>query len=341
MSTLKYVFNRILWSIFVLVGLSMLIFFVARIIPGDPAVLALGTTASESALELYREENHLNKAIPVQYYYWFKGALTGDLGDSAQTKRPVAQDIAEYLPATLELIFIAAILEIFFGILFGVLSARRSGGLIDNTVRVTSYLGIATPSFVWAILFMLLFCYVLQILPTIGRISSHMAAPSHITGFFILDGLLSGNTAAAWDTFKHLLMPSVALSLAGIAQSARITRTSMLENMSKDFVGAEISSGIPMRRVMMSYVLRPSATPTVAIISLDIAAMLGNAFLVEQIFSYPGISKYGMTAILTKDLNAIVGVVMIIGITFLLVNILVDVLAAYLDPRIRYQGGAE
>ena len=341
MSTFKFIINRVLWSVFVLVGLSMLIFFIARIIPGDPAILALGSTASEQALDLYREENHLNESIPVQYFYWLKDAVKGDLGDSAQTKRPVSQDIAEYLPATLELIFFAAIFEIFFGIMFGVLSARRSGGVIDNTVRVTSYLGIATPSFVWAILFMLLFCYVLHLLPTIGRLSSTLATPQHITGFYILDSLLTGNAVAAWDTFKHLIMPSVALSLAGIAQSARITRTSMLDNMSKDFVGAEISAGIPMRRVLMSYVLRPSATPTVAIISLDIAAMLGNAFLVEQIFSYPGISKYGMSSILTKDLNSIVGVVMIIGITFLLVNIVVDIIAAYLDPRIRLQGGAK
>ena len=206
---------------------------------------------------------------------------------------------------------------------------------MDNTIRVTSYLGIATPSYVWAIFFMLIFCFWIPILPTIGRISSGMPKISTITGFYIIDGLLTGNPAVSWDAFKHLIMPGTALALTGIAQSARITRSSMLDNMSKDFVGAEISSGIPMKKVMWQYVLRPSATPSVSIIALDIAAMLGNAFVVEQVFSYPGISKYCLNAILNKDLNAIVGVVMVIGVAFLVVNILVDIISGFLDPRNR------
>jgi len=192
---------------------------------------------------------------------------------------------------------------------------------------------------VWAILFMLGFAYIWQILPAIGRID--VPKPPFVTGFLLIDSLLAGNGAAFWDTIKHLLMPGTALALAGTAQAARITRTSMVETLNKDFVGSEIAAGIPMRRVIMQYVLRPSATPTVSIIALDIAAMLGNAFLVEVIFNYPGISKYGINAILNKDLNAIVAVVLVIGLTFLVVNILVDIIAAYLDPRIRLQGGDE
>lgn len=233
------------------------------------------------------------------------------------------------------MILFAAVLEIVCGIGLGVACARRSGGILDNTIRVTSYLGIATPSYVWAIFFMLIFCFWIPILPTIGRISSGMPKISTITGFYIIDGLLTGNPAVSWDAFKHLIMPGTALALTGIAQSARITRSSMLDNMSKDFVGAEISSGIPMKKVMWQYVLRPSATPSVSIIALDIAAMLGNAFVVEQVFSYPGISKYCLNAILNKDLNAIVGVVMVIGVAFLVVNILVDIISGFLDPRNR------
>lgn len=334
---LIFILKRLGWSIFVLFGLSILIFLIARVIPGDPAVMALGPRATQEALEQYREENHLNESLPVQYGYWLSGAVRGNFGTSTQTRRLVSQDIKEFLPATLELIFFAAVLEVVFGILLGVLSARKPGGALDNVVRVTSYLGIATPAFVWAILFMLLFAFVWPILPVIGRYS--LARPATYTGFMLVDTLLAGQPAAFWDVLKHLIMPGTALALTGIAQAARITRTNMIENMSKDFMGAEVAAGIPMRKVLMSYVLRPSATPTVSIIALDIAAMLGNAFLVEVIFNYPGISKYGINAILNKDLNAIVAVVLIIGVTFLVVNILVDIIASYLDPRIRLQGG--
>ena len=274
MSGLKYVLKRLLQSIIVLLGLSVLIFCIARVIPGDTATMALGSTASEEAKENYREQHHLNDPLPIQYMYWIRDAVQGNFGNSTQTKRAVSDDIADFLPATLELILFAAVLEIVCGIGLGVACARRSGGILDNTIRVTSYLGIATPSYVWAIFFMLIFCFWIPILPTIGRISSGMPKISTITGFYIIDGLLTGNPAVSWDAFKHLIMPGTALALTGIAQSARITRSSMLDNMSKDFVGAEISSGIPMKKVMWQYVLRPSATPSVSIIALDIAAML-------------------------------------------------------------------
>lgn len=331
----KFIVHRLLWSIFVLFGLSILIFGIARIIPGDTATMALGTRATVEAKEAYQEKHHLNDPVPVQYVYWLKDAVSGDFGDSTQTKRPVVQDVKEYLPATLELILFAAILEIFGGVILGVLSARYEGGWFDNFIRVVSYLGIATPSFVWAILFMLIFSYKFPIMPTIGRLDSSIAEPTAVTGFMILDSMIAGNTRAAFSAFQHLVMPAAALAMAGIAQSARITRGSMLENMKKDFVGSEIASGMPLRRVYNKYVLKISATPTVSIIALDIAAMLGNAFLVEMIYSYPGLSKYGVNAIMNKDLNAIVAVVLIIGITFLIINIVVDIISAWLDPRIR------
>ena len=195
MSGLKYVLKRLLQSIIVLLGLSVLIFCIARVIPGDTATMALGSTASEEAKENYREQHHLNDPLPIQYMYWIRDAVQGNFGNSTQTKRAVSDDIADFLPATLELILFAAVLEIVCGIGLGVACARRSGGILDNTIRVTSYLGIATPSYVWAIFFMLIFCFWIPILPTIGRISSGMPKISTITGFYIIDGLLTGNPA--------------------------------------------------------------------------------------------------------------------------------------------------
>ena len=299
--------------------------------------MALGIRATPEALEQFRIDNHLNEPLHIQYFHWLSGALRGDLGESSQTRRPVTTDIREFLPTTLELIFFAAVLEIVLGVLLGVLSSKKAGGVLDNSVRITSYFGIATPSFVWAILFLLFFAYLWPILPAIGRLS--VPPPRNVTGFLLLDSLIAGNFTAFWNAITHMIMPGTALALVGIAQSARITRASMLENMNKDYVNLEIASGIPVRRVMGRYVLRPSATPTVSIVALDIAAMMGNAFLIEMIFNFPGISRYGIQAIMHKDLNAIVAVVLIIGITFLVANIVVDIIVAYLDPRVRLQGG--
>lgn len=339
MDAVIYIMKRLFWSTLVLFGLSILIFGIARIIPGDPAVMALGSDATEEALELYRQENCLNEPYHRQYLFWLSGALKGSLGNSTQTNRNVTQDIKEFLPITLELIIFAGFLQAVFGLLLGVASARKAGGFIDNSVRLLSYIGISTPAFIWAILFMLIFSLKLQVLPTLGIISEITKLPPNITGLMLLDSLLTGNIKTFWDVFKHMLMPGTALAFSGIAQAARVTRTSMVENMNKDYVSAELASGIPYKRVMRVYLLRPSVLPTITTLSLNFASMLGNAFVVEQIFNIPGISKYGMNAILNKDLNAIVGVVMVTGITFLVVNIVVDIAAAYLDPRIRLQGG--
>jgi len=275
----------------------------------------------------------------VQYYYWAKNALSGNFGLSIVTKRDVANDIREFLPATFELVLFAGVLMAFFGILLGILSARYSNKWPDNIVRVISYLGVCTPAFVFAILFLLVFGYLLNVLPTIGRLSSGLEYPPVVTGLVTIDSLLSGNLRAFFDAFKHLLMPGFALALGPMAQEARITRSSMTENLQRDFISLERSQAIPERVIMSKYLTRLSLIPTVSVLGLDFASQLGWAFLVELIFNWPGISRYGITAMLRKDLNSIVAVIMVIGVVFIVVNIIVDLVVAWLDPRIRL--GAE
>jgi len=335
----NYFLRRLAWSVFVLFGLSVLIFAVARVIPGDPARMALGPRAPQWAIDNLVKELHLDQPLYIQYWLWLKGVFHGDLGVSLVTRRPVLADIKEFFPATAEIIFLAAIVETVGGILLGALSARYSGSWFDSVVRVIAYLGVVTPAFVWAIIFVLIFGYIWPILPIIGRIDPGIATPPFITGLMSIDSLLAGNIEAFKSVLLHLILPSFALAMGGMAQAARITRSSMSDNLGRDYVGAEIASGIPNRLVILKYVLRPSLIPTVSIIALDIAAMLGNAFLVELVFNFPGISRYGINAMLTKDLNAIVSVILVIGLAFVLVNIVVDVIVAYLDPRIRLQGG--
>jgi peptide/nickel transport system permease protein len=313
----------------------MVIFAIARIMPGDPARMAVGARAPQWVVDRLREQMHLNSPIPVQYYYWLRDALRGDFGLSLVTQRSVTKDILEFFPASLELVLFSGLMAAVGGIGLGILAARYKDTWVDNVVRIISYAGIVTPSFVFAILFVLLFGFVLKWFPIIGRLSEQMPAPPLVTGLVTVDSLLAGRFDAFADALRHLVLPALALAMGSIAQEARITRSTMADNMSKDYIAAARALGIRERTVMGKFLLKPSLIPTVSILGLDIAATLSIAFLVELIFNWPGLGRYGMTSMLHKDLNAISAVILVFGAAFVSVNILVDIIVAWLDPRIR------
>ena len=327
--------KRLGTSLVVLIGVSMLIFAIARVIPGDPARIALGPNASPEQVEVLRERLHLNDALPVQYGYFIAELARGDLGVSLYTNRPVTQDIAQFLPATLELILVSGLMMVLIGLPLGVLAARYRGTWIDNGIRLISLLGVSAPSFVWAVILMLLFAFYLPLFPVAGRIADSYAIPA-VTGFLTIDTLLDGNLRAFGNAAWHIVLPAFALALSGIGQAARLTRSNMVETYDKPFIEMAQSYGFPERRIAGRYAFRPSLIPSLTIIGLDFAAMLGNAFLVEAVFAWPGLSRYGVAVILRKDLNAIVGTVLIISALFLLVNIIVDLLIAWINPRMRH-----
>ncbi len=339
MSILRFLGKRLVFSIFVLFGLSLLIFTISRVLPGDPVRLALGSRAPQWAVNNMREQMHLNDPLYAQYYYWISGAVHGDLGQSLVTRRPVIQDIKEFLPATLELAIFAGVIMATFGILLGAISGRYLNTWVDNSVRIFSYVGVVTPSFIFAILFLLLFGYVLNWFPSTGRLSTGMARPPFITGMITVDALLSGNLAAFGNALWHMTLPAISLALGGMAQEARITRSTISDNLRKDYIASARGFGVPERMITLKYLLKPSLIPTISILGLDFASLLANAFLVELIFNWPGFSRYGINAMLNKDLNAVSAVVMVLGVVFIVVNIMVDLLVAWLDPRIRL--GAE
>ena len=339
MNLLAFIVRRAIHSVFVLLGLSMVIFVISRIMPGDPARMAVGARAPQWVVDNLREQMHLEEPLYAQYYYWLRDALHGDFGISLVTRRPVADDIKEFFPATLELALFAGILMGGMGIFLGMISARHKDKWIDNVVRVISYLGIVTPSFVFAILFLLLFGMTLNWMPTMGRLSPDIARPPQVTGLMTVDSLLAGNLTAFFDALWHLILPGVALAMGGLAQEARITRATMSDNLTKDYIASARSLGIPERVIMNKFLLKPSLIPTISILGLDFAGTMSNAFLVELIFIWPGMSRYGINGMLRKDLNAIAAVILILGLVFVVVNILVDIVVAQLDPRIRLAPG--
>ncbi len=335
MSLSKFLIRRTAYSIFVLLGLSIVIFIIARIMPGDPARMAVGARAPQWVVDRIRTNMHLDQSLPVQYYYWLKDALQGDFGLSLVTQRPVTNDVKEFLPASLELVLLSGIISAIAGIGLGIISARYKDTWIDNAVRVFSYMGIVTPSFVFAILFVLLFGFTLDWFPIIGRLSENLTAPPLHTGMITVDSLIAGQPKVFLNAIWHMILPAMSLAMGSIAQAARITRSSMADNLSKDYIAAARSLGVSERVVSGRLLLKPSLIPTISILGLDIAATISIAFLVELIFNWPGLGRYGMTAMLHKDLNAISAVILIFGAIFILANIIVDLVVAYLDPRIR------
>lgn len=333
-ATVRLLAKRLATSLIVLIGVSILIFAIARIIPGDPARIALGPNATADAVATLREKLHLNDSFIAQYGYFVADLAHGDLGVSLYTNRPVTRDIADFLPATLELVLVAGLMMVALGIPLGVASARYRGTWIDHTIRLVTLLGVSAPGFVWAVILMLLFAYFLPIFPIAGRISDAYSFQP-VTGFLLLDTLIRGNVSAFGDAVWHIILPAFALALSGIGQAARLVRSNMVETYNKPYIEMAEAYGFSARRIANRYAFRPSLIPSLTIIGLDFAAMLGNAFLVESVYAWPGLSKYGVAVILRKDLNAIVGTVLIISAMFLIVNLIVDLLVSVVNPRIR------
>jgi peptide/nickel transport system permease protein len=335
---LRALIRRLVASCVVLVGVSMLMFAIARVIPGDPARIALGPNATEAQVQALRHERRLDQPIPIQYWEYMRELLRGNLGTSLYSNRPVRADVAQYLPATLELIFSAAILMTLIGLPIGILSARYRGGWGDHLGRTGSIMAVSTPAFVWGVILQLVFAYLWRLFPIEGRLTAALAPPPTVTGFFLVDSVLAGDGKVFFDALHHLALPALALAMAGIGQASRLTRASMVETYRKPFIEMAQAYGFPESKIAHRYAFRPALTPVLTILGLDIAALLGNAFLVESVFGWPGLSHYGVEVILHKDLDAIVGTVLIIAAAFLIANIVVDLLVAVVNPRIRFAG---
>ncbi len=331
----RYIGKRILQGIFVIVGVSIFMFILSRIVPGDPGRLALGPRATQDAVDALNKELYMDQPIPKQYIFWLRDVFNGDLGVSIITRRSVTTDVKQFLPATIELMIVAGTFMVFGALWLGKQAAKHRDQFVDGLVRFLSYTGIAIPAFVVGILLLLVFGHVWQIIPVLGRLSPGVAEPSRITGLFIIDSLFQGQFRTAWNAFLHILLPAFALSLGGMFQNARLLRNSLTENMSREYMAVSKSYGLPKKILLNKYLMKPSSGSVITVMGLDIASMMGNAFLVEQIFNWPGLSRYGVNAMLNKDLNAMVAVVLIIGLIFLIVNLLVDIIVALLDPRIR------
>lgn len=336
-----YLLRRFLYTIPALIGLSMLIFAIARVMPGDPARLALGPEASEEQVQKLREELGLNLPIHIQYLHYVRGVFQGKLGVSLYTHRDVVVDLIAYFPATFELVTVSMILAVAVGIPLGIISAIRKDHWEDHTTRVFALSGVSMPRFWIGILLQLVLAYHLGLLPVTGRISPDIPPPTPITRLFIVDSLLRGNFVALKSSLLRIIMPAFTLALSPIAQLMRVVRASMIEQMRKGYIMTARANGMPENLLVYRYMLKNAFTAALTIIGLLYGFFLAGAFVVETVFSWPGMARYGVRAFIYKDFNAIIGVVLVIAVAYAVINILVDIGYGLLDPRIRLGAEAE
>jgi peptide/nickel transport system permease protein len=332
---LKYVIKRILMLIPVLIGVSIIVFLIMRVFSPDPAPIVLGQHATQQAIEAWRQANGLNDPIYLQYLHLIQGALTGDLGTSYYTKIPVVKEIMTRFPATIELAVVAIILASVFGILIGVISAVKKNSIFDNAGMFLALIGVSMPIFWLGIILIIFFSGTLHWLPSNGRIDP-LLQPVSVTGFYLIDSLISGNTGALIDTLRHLILPASALAMYSMAIITRMTRSSMLDVLQQDYIRTARAKGISEGRVIRKHALRNGLIPIVTVIGLQLGSLLGGAVLTETVFSWPGIGAYTVNCILKSDFPVVQGIVLLVATIFVLVNLIVDVIYAFLDPRIKY-----
>ena len=329
-----YLLRRTLHLIPVLLGLSVLIFILSRVIPGDPVRLALGLEATPEQVNQLRRQMGLDRPLVVQFVSYLTGALRGDFGYSLRTHRNVAQDLLDFFPATLELTSVAMLISVAVGVPLGILAAVRKDALPDHVSRILALIGVALPRFWLAILLQLALAYYLRLLPTIGR---GPAPPLHFTGLYLVDSLAALRLDAFWTSLKHLAMPAFALSVGTLAQVMRLIRAGMIEETRRDYSLAARSYGLPANLIIYKYLLKNAFTATLTILGLSYGFLLGNAFLVEVVFAWPGLAFYGVDALRFKDFNGVIAVTLVIGAAYAVVNLLTDILYGYVDPRVRYE----
>jgi len=331
-----FLLRRLVTMVLVWVGVSLLTFLIANVVPSDPVVLRLGPKASAEAVAFWRHQWGLDLPLHTQYLRYVGGLLRGDLGDSIWSGRPVAQDLADYLPATIELALAAIAVTGVVGIPLGALAAARRGGWLDRLVQALAAFGLAVPLFWLGLVFQLLFYRQWSLLPLDGRIDFLLGPPVRMTGLYTLDSLLQGDWPRLGSSLVHLILPTATLAIFSIAGLARMVRASTLEELGAEYVRTARAKGLAEETVLRRHVLRNALLPAVTLLGLTFNSLMAGVFVVETIFNWPGIGWYATHAILAADYGAVVSTTLVVAVIATTVNLLVDIAYRLLDPRIQF-----
>jgi peptide/nickel transport system permease protein len=337
MKLLYYIVRRLLLLIPFLIGLTLLIFLLSRVVPADPVGLAIGKNATEAMRQQVAKQFGLDKPVYEQYLLFLRDLLKGDFGKSIATRAPVINDLRRYLPATIELTFAALFLAMLIGIPLGVLSAWFRDRSVDHSARLFSLFGVSFPNF-WLGLMLQLIVVALAInLPISGRFSDTVAPPKTITGLLTVDSILAFDFKSLGISMEYLLLPALTLALASLAEISRLTRSGIIEAMGKDYVTTAKANGLPDLIILFRYALRNAAIPILTIGGLLFTWTLAGSVLVETIFGWPGLGRYAVKSSLFMDYRPILAVVLVFGLSAAIINLIIDILYRVIDPRITYQ----
>jgi len=333
----RFLARRVAIALLLALAITLVTFVLTNLVPGDPVSANLGQQAlgDPAIVAQWRSDHGLDRPLPEQYLLHLEGLLHGDLGMSQQSHRPVVDDLAEFVPATLELAGTAIIISLVLGVAFGVIAALRRDRLSDHVLRIASLIGISVPTFWLALVAFYVFFFRLQITPGSGRIDPGLSPPPQVTGLYTVDSALAGQ----WDVFSsaigHLLAPALVLALYTIGLLTRFTRSAVLEVLGQDYVRAARAKGLPGRVVLFRYILRPALVPIITVAGLAFGSLLSGTVLVEAVFAWPGVGQYAYKSATTLDLPAVMGVGLVVGLVYLVINLVIDVLYGVIDPRVR------
>ena len=331
----RMILKRLGFLVFVIFGVTLVSFFLSHVIPGDPASMLAGQHASKETVQSIRQQLGLDQPVWIQYFHYAGALITGDLGTSIRTQQPVLNDLITFFPATLELAIVAFIFAIIIGIPLGVLSAVKKNTFWDHFSRIFSISGVSIPVFWSGLVIILIFYGYLGWFPANGRIDVNINPPTHITGFYILDSILTGDTIALKSSLNHIFLPAIVLSYAQLAIITRQVRASMLEVLSQEYIRTAIANGINGPLLMISYALRNALIPTITVIGTSFGSLLGGAVVTETVFGWPGMGKFVVDSISYLDFPAIMGFTIVISIGYVFINLIVDILYGLLNPQIR------
>jgi peptide/nickel transport system permease protein len=332
---LTYILRRIGLAALMLFGLVCITFVISNIAPSDPAALAAGPDAGRSQIEQARREYGLDRPLYEQFLRYVGDLAHADFGRSIATGRPVGVDLLRYFPATLELCIVAMAIGLLLGVPFGILSAVHKDGPIDHVTRIFAVSGIALPSFWFGLLLQLAFAAWLGWLPTSGRMSVLTEPAAPITGLLLVDSLLRGNGHLFAEAASYIILPAFVLSLPCLAQILRVNRSEMVEALRADYIVSARANGVQPWRIVAVHALKNAMLPTLAIIGLRWGWMMSSTVLVETVFDWPGTGLYAVSSAISGDFKPVMGVTLIIGLNFMIANLLVDLLYGVLDPRLR------
>lgn len=333
----RYILQRLITSVLLLIGVTIVTFILTAIVPGDPIAAALGEGAreNEATVAAYRERYGMDRPLPERYWIYLVSLVQGDLGTSIRTSRPVLEELAVALPATIEVAVASVILSLAVALALGTIAAYRAGRLPDQVIRVLSLIGLSVPTFWLAIITYRFFFMELGWAPGSGRLSPTLNPPPQVTGLYLVDFAIDGDHVGFIDAAAHLALPVLVLSLFTVGLLTRFIRTSVLEVLSSDYIRAARAKGLPGRRIIGGYLLRGASLPILTMLGIAFGSLLSGTVLVEAIFAWPGLGTYAYNAAINLDLPAVMGVGLVVGVIYVGINLVVDLMYSVLDPRVR------